>query len=416
MGLGQRAKPRQAGQPLTGYVSRDPNSADPSNTPSLAFAPDGTTLAGADGHKEGTVRLWDLSDRRRSARSGTSLAGHSEPVTSVAFGPDGHKLLSADNGGTLLSSDLVDRTKPRRLDELHLAHTGDVASSVAFAPNAQTFATGHPDGTVTLWDLADRAQPHRLPDLPTKPSDDLNSLALAPDGQILATLSRDTATLWDMTNPTRPRRLGKPLKGGHYMNEVAFAPDGQTLATASDDGLQLWDLTDQAHPRRLGKPLSGPNSNFWSIAFAPDAATLAAGGQPVDTGDEEAVLLWDITDPARPRRLGNPLLTPADGVGYVAFALRKETLAVSGSQASNNGTVQLWDVTDKARPENLGQVRVVEPSDNVGSSSIGADTLGGEFRTFAWLMRSCNAVCSSSSSSMLMPSRWMMEAGTVPAR
>jgi len=33
---------------------------------------------------------------------------------------------------------------------------------------------------------------------------------------------------------------------------VAFAPDGHTLATASDDKtVLLWDLTDLTRPRRL---------------------------------------------------------------------------------------------------------------------------------------------------------------------
>ena len=51
--------------------------------------------------------------------------------------------------------------------------------------------------------------------------------------------------LWDLTDPTQPRRLGQPLTGhtGPVYSAV-FAPDRHALATASDDGtVILWDLS-----------------------------------------------------------------------------------------------------------------------------------------------------------------------------
>ena len=62
------------------------------------------------------------------------------------------------------------------------------------------------------------------------------------------------------------------------MNSVAFAPDGHTLATGSDDGtVILWDLTDPTRPRRIGDPLTGHTDAVYSVAFAPDGHTLATG-------------------------------------------------------------------------------------------------------------------------------------------
>ncbi len=156
-----------------------------------------------------------------------------------------------------------------------------------------------------------------------------------------------TPELYTKLLTTENTVLSTPLPPGHTdaVRSVKFSPDGRTLATVGDDDtIRLWDVADPTRPVKLGEPLPGHDGDIQSIAFSPDGRTLATAG------DDETVRLWNVTDPARPAPLGVPLTGHTGTIFSVAFSPNGRTVASAGDE-----TVRLWDLTDPAHPTPLGQ-------------------------------------------------------------
>jgi WD40 repeat protein len=89
--------------------------------------------------------------RRRHSRcprlSGAGLVGHTAGVSSVAFSPDGQRIVSGSDDKSVR---VWDAATGQPLGDPLTGHTGTV-SSVAFSPDGHRIASGSKDKTVRLW-------------------------------------------------------------------------------------------------------------------------------------------------------------------------------------------------------------------------------------------------------------------------
>ena len=281
--------------------------ADLASRGSLAFSPDGTALAFSDRR---TIRLWDLA----TAEVIATMGGRS--ASPPAFSPDGNTLASGLWDGTIELWDVATGEPVATLE----GHRDGVLS-VAFSPDGTALASGSWDHQIRLWDLGTGETTSTL----KGHGDHVESVAFSPDGTLLTSGSWDgTAQVWDVGTG----RNTILFRSGRFVESVAFSPDGRTIAFSLSIGtVFVWDVATATNTAIL----EGHKGWVTSVAFSSNG-TLASG-----SWEDGTVKLWDLTT-GKAATIGGF----TDGVQSVAFSPNATTLA-SGS-ANYDYTINLWEV------------------------------------------------------------------------
>lgn len=277
------------------------------NALSLAFAPDGRTLA--TGHMEdGTVRLWDL-EWGVEARA---LHGHAGAVRAVAFATDGRWLASAGDDSVVRVWD------PGTGRELHgLAGHAAAVTALVSGPGGRWLASGSADGVLRLWD-PDAGRELRLLQGHTSM---VTHLAASPDGRWLASVAGDGSTrIWEVAAGREVALLSTMRETDDWL---VVTPDG--LFDGSVQGMQkllAWRIKQQMFPA----------DRFFNDFYAPGLLERVLSGQsPAPPTSIERV---DLPPEVR-------ILTPATRMATVKVSRLSVTVAAR-DQGGGVGEVRLY--------------------------------------------------------------------------
>lgn len=340
----------------------------------LSFNSTGGFLASASG--DGVVRAWNLDLIENGRPIEHILGGHDRGEASgVAFSGEGNTLVSsgADGSVWIWASDRPEQTGAAIEANVTIlrGHT-DSVNRVSFVDGGQSLVSGGYDDQLIFWDTSTGLRSSSF----FIGSRGITAVAVSPDERFVAVAGADNPIiLWDVDQGQKIAELSDGHLAEATVWSVAFSPDGQLLASSDDTGLiRLWDVSETASGvvQMLTPPLQHDQA-VWSVTFSPDGEILASASS------DTTIRLWDV---ANHQILGVPLEGHLDIVWGVTFSPDGQQFA----STSADGTVRLWDITSEGGEE---RILIKAGPGDVYSAAFSPDgktlaTAGADFTVKLW--------------------------------
>ncbi|MGH7171593.1 MAG: sigma-70 family RNA polymerase sigma factor, partial [Gemmataceae bacterium] len=291
----------------------------------VAFSPDGKQLLAAfqirnPGPRKEGLQIWDVAGGRKTTE--VELQG----ILRLGWTTKG-KPLVACQGKDAINLHEIATGRKQHFSAKDLS-TRSFSSSHCAVGKKVLVAAGHESGVIHVWDMASGKERWTFK---TEGFSLSNSLILSPDERWLATLcgsaDKNTLQLWDLTTG-KSKRI---VRGDEQrLASAIFTADSKTLATIGQQEVRLWDTTSGRERGRL--KAEGRSFKVGTVSFAPDGKTLASVENLCG-----AIHLWDV---ATGERKSEPEGHSTNWVQTAAFSPDGKRVASSGGL---DGTIRVWD-------------------------------------------------------------------------
>ncbi|HEX3641162.1 MAG TPA: hypothetical protein VHV10_07720 [Ktedonobacteraceae bacterium] len=262
----------------------------------LAFSPDGGTyLASVD--TDTTFQLFNVAACKVQPGACQPLRiyqGHKGPIEALSWSPDGTKIASASDDGTVRIWDVqTGKTLSVYQDQTPQAHF----TAVAWSPNSKHIVSGDDRGHVQIWDALTG---HLLLTYLGHYNDPVTFVSWSHDSNDVASSGyKGIARIWNaqtgQTIASIPGTENGSVKGSGNDPIYAFvwSHSRPLVAIASYDTIQVWDLSTgkpqqigdgyhpSAHPsdKAFGHAPGKGEANMFTVAWSPDDKQIVCGGQ-----------------------------------------------------------------------------------------------------------------------------------------
>ncbi len=241
--------------------------------------------------------------------SGTVLPNHSSTISSIAFSPDGTKMVitGSDPKNNLILWDISDFNNVKSMQLFgHL----DMVNDAAFSPDGNKIVSGGKGKRKNLivWDISDI---HHITSTDfNDPNEGVWAVAFSPDGSKIVSGSfkdsdESNCIIWDALTG---KRIANLAADQYFVSSLAFSPNGNKVVTGDwwgdENSLILWDIKDINNIEKT--ILSGHPGNISGVAFSPDGNQIVSGGKRPEklaekTAEKAAerdskIVLWNISD------------------------------------------------------------------------------------------------------------------------
>ncbi len=286
---------------------------------SVAFSPDGKRIV--SGSRDGTVRLWDAET---VLQIGDPLVENIGFIVSVTFSSDGKKIVIVGKNKFICIWNTETDERVVNSLERDMRHIY-ILCSAAISSNCKQIAIGYWKRIIRIWNTETREW---IGKPLVEHTNVVESVAFSPDGKKIISGSRDkTIRIWDIENC---KQIGDPLVGHtDDVTSVAFSPNGEKVVSGSrDKTIRIWDARTG---KQIGEPLKGHASIVTSVAFSPDGKKIVSGSW------DKTIRIWDARTG---KQIGEPLKGHAKHVTTVSFSPDGGKI-VSGSE---DHTICVWNV------------------------------------------------------------------------